>query len=359
MAYTFSGGTGFKRLPAFLREMPLTDMSDCGEYVYFLKQNGQELKPLIAEGDKVCMGDKIADEESYGVLPVRSSVSGTVEKIESRISPSGHMERAIVIKSDGLFTPSGSTAAPSGSLTPLEKLWVMREAGVVESDGFPSHVIIGNKKAMDYLILNGAECAPYSCSDLRRITESTDEVMDGFFTALDIVNARYGIIVLNTHMGKAKQRIKLHIRYNSRIKIITVKNKFPQNDEKILTQTVTGRTVPPMRGCSDAGVTVLSVEAAYNISRALRFGEPVLTKPVTVCGASVMRPSNLNARTGAPISALFNDCGGFNTDAPKIIYGGSLYGYVRDRLDIPVTASLSAIAAVPDIPKKVSEMYLQ
>ncbi len=359
MAYTFSGGISYRHLPAYLRRLPLRDMSDCGEYVYFTKQNGSELNLLVSEGDKVRVGDKLADEENYGMLPVRSSVSGTVARIENRVHTSGHIEQAVVIASDGLFSLSENITVPSGNLTPLEKLWLIREAGAAEDDGFPTHVLIGNRRAMDYLILNGAECAPYSCSNFRRITENTDEVMDGFMNALDIINARYGIIALDSSMRDARMRIKKHIRYSSKLKIITVKNKFPQNNEKILTKTITGRTVPPMRSCADMGVTVLSVEAAYNISVALNTGMPVLTKPVTVCGKSTVNPANINARIGTPISELFNSCGGFNTEAPKIIYGTQFYGTVWDRLDLPVTSATAGIAAVPVIPKNVSEMYLQ
>ena len=359
MAYTFSGGKRLNKHMRSIRKLPLRNMRDCGEYVFFLNQNGSELNLLVSEGDKIKAGDKLADEENYGFVPLISSVSGTVERIENRINPNGHIEKAVIVKSDGEFRMGEKITAPSGNLTPLEKLWLIREAGIVEGDGFPTHVIIGNKKAMDYLILNGAECSPYTCSDYRRVTENTDEVIDGFMTALDIVNARYGIIVLDTSMKKAKRRIMQLIRYNKKIKIITVKNKFPQNDEKILTETITGRSIPKFRGCADVGVTIIGIESAYNISVALHSGTPVLTKPVTVCGKSVAASANINARIGAPVSALFNECGGITENAPKIIYGNQFYGTAWDRPDIPVTATTACAAAVSSIPNNVSELYLQ
>ncbi len=359
MAYTFRGGKSFKRYSADMKKSPIRDMSDCGEYIFFITGSGADLNPLVAAGENVKVSDKLADADNYECVPVISSVSGTVENIEERMHPNGRRETAVIIKSDGLFTLSERISAPAAELTPLEKLWLIREAGVTESDGTPSHTILGSKKAADYLILNGAECAPYSRSDYRRITENTDEVMDGFMAAFDIAHPRRGIIVLNTEMRAARQRIRQIIRYNDKLDIITVKNKYPQNSAENLAKTAAGRVVRDIKSCADAGVMILGAESLYNIAAALKTGMPVITKPVTVCGNLVASPANIRARIGAPVSSLFSECGGLKSETAKIIYGNQLYGTAWDRTDIPITASTACIAGVSSVPKAVSKKYLQ
>ena len=47
--------------------------------------------------------------------------------------------------------------------------------------GFPTNVKLSpkNPEAIDYIIVNGAECEPYLTSDYRRLLEESDKVVLG------------------------------------------------------------------------------------------------------------------------------------------------------------------------------------
>ena len=67
---------------------------------------GAPCSPLVAVGDTVCMGQKIADSQAPVSAPIHSSVSGVVKAIEPRLHPNGSQVMTVVIENDGLDTPA-------------------------------------------------------------------------------------------------------------------------------------------------------------------------------------------------------------------------------------------------------------
>ena len=74
---------------------------------------GAPAAPIVAEGDTVYVGQKIAEAGGYVGAPIHSSVSGTVKKIESLMRPDGRVVNAIRIASDGNMTPDPNLAVPT------------------------------------------------------------------------------------------------------------------------------------------------------------------------------------------------------------------------------------------------------
>lgn len=65
---------------------------------------GAPATPIVAVGDSVKKGQKIAEAGGFVSSPIYSSVSGTVKKIEPRRVAVGDMVNSIVIESDDQFT---------------------------------------------------------------------------------------------------------------------------------------------------------------------------------------------------------------------------------------------------------------
>lgn len=75
-----------------------------GEMVYPLSQHiGAMAVPVVAKGDRVLTGQKIAEAGGFVSAPIYSSVSGTVKTIEPRRVVTGDMVNSIIIDNDGLF----------------------------------------------------------------------------------------------------------------------------------------------------------------------------------------------------------------------------------------------------------------
>ena len=104
---------------------------------------GAPASPVVAVGDTVLKGQKIAEAGGFVSAPIYASASGTVKAIEPRRVVVGDMVNSIIIENDGAFeevtyTPCEDTTA----LTNEEIINKVKEAGVVGMGGagFPTHV---------------------------------------------------------------------------------------------------------------------------------------------------------------------------------------------------------------------------
>jgi Na+-translocating ferredoxin:NAD+ oxidoreductase subunit C len=83
---------------------------------------GAPCEPLVAVGDRVLMGQKIADCDARVTAPVHSSVSGKVTAIEMRPHPNRRDTLAVVIENDGLDEKfPGLTPCPDVELMSREE----------------------------------------------------------------------------------------------------------------------------------------------------------------------------------------------------------------------------------------------
>ena len=102
--FTFKGGVhpyGGKKMS---REKEITAYLPKGELVYPLSQHiGAPATPLVKKGDRVIVGQKIAEAAGFVSANIHASVSGTVKAIEKRLTPGGNSVDSIIIENDGLY----------------------------------------------------------------------------------------------------------------------------------------------------------------------------------------------------------------------------------------------------------------
>ena len=146
--------------------------------VYPLSQHiGAPAKPLVAKGDHVLKGQIIAEAGGFISANVLSSVSGTVKGIESKLVANGAMVQSILVENDGEeeAIEGFGTDRDATKLSKEEIRQIVKDAGIVGlgGAGFPTHVKLTPKdeNAIDYVIVNGAECEPYLTSDYRTMME--------------------------------------------------------------------------------------------------------------------------------------------------------------------------------------------
>ena len=67
--------------------------------VYPMSQHiGAPCEPVVAKGDRVLVGQKIAEAGGFVSAPIHASVSGTVKDIKPMATPSGAMVKSIIIE---------------------------------------------------------------------------------------------------------------------------------------------------------------------------------------------------------------------------------------------------------------------
>lgn len=353
MAATFKGGYHVPDNKEMTKDIAVKAIPDCDMHIFPIRQHiGAPLKVLVNIGDRVLVGDKIADSEEFIAAPIHSSVSGTVTDIKPYFHDSGTFVEAIFVENDKMYEVSKEVYPKDYTkMSKNELLKVIREAGIVGMGGagFPTHVKLSPRNKVDYIIVNGAECEPYITSDHRYMLENTEDIILGLKIAMKILDLKVGHVGIELNKRNAIE--KLTAAADEAVKIVPLKVKYPQGAEKQLIKAVTGRNVKMGKLPADAGAVVINIATAVAISNAFKKGLPVIEKNVTVTGDAIANPSNFRVRTGVPVSFVIEHAGGFLAEPEKIISGGPMMGISQYNVECPVTKTTSSILALKKAPK--------
>lgn len=354
--FTFDGGIHPKDMKQGTESKAIENIKAPKTLVFPLQQHiGAMAKPCVSVGDRVLVGQKIAEAEGFVSANIHSSVSGTVVAIEERLHPSGSKVMAIVVENDGLDEPCTVMKKYSfDSVSANEIVEAVREAGIVGMGGaaFPTHIKLSPPadKKIEYVIINGAECEPYLTSDHRAMLENADEIIDGLKLTMKVFGLNEGYIAIENNKPDAikimGERAKLE--KDCKIKVVAVKTKYPQGSEKHLIKAVTGRSVPSGKLPMDVGVVVNNIDSCAAIARAVLNGQPLISRIVTVSGDAIKNRKNLRAPIGTSFENLIQECGGFTKSVAKLIMGGPMMGMPLTSADIPVIKGSSALLAFSD-----------
>lgn len=352
MALTFKGGLHTYDGKELSKDKPITVLEPRGELVYPMAQHiGAPAKPLVAKGDRVLAGQKIAEAGGFISACVISSVSGTVKSVEPRMTVTGAMSPSIIVENDKEY----SAVEGFGEKRDYKKLSrqeireIVKEAGIVGMGGagFPTHVKITPKDddAIDYVIVNASECEPYLTSDYRIMLEMPELLVEGLRIEKSLFPNAKGIIAIEDNKPEAIEKITALVEGDPDIEVKRLKTKYPQGAERQIIFATTGRKINSSMLPADAGCIVNNVDTVVAIYRAVAESTPLHRRIITVTGDAVADPRNFWVRTGTNYSELVDAAGGFKTRPEKMISGGPMMGLALFTLDIPVTKTSSALLA--------------
>lgn len=348
---TFKGGAHPYDGKKMSRECPIEILNPGDTLIYPLSQHiGAMAKPLVKAGDRVLVGQKIAEKGGFISANIHSSVSGTVKAIEKRLVATGGMVDSIIVENDGMY----EEAAPifSGNPDELSKdeiIKIIEEAGIVGMGGagFPTNVKLSPKNAdiIDSIIVNGAECEPYLTSDYRRMVEQTDKLVKGLKIVLKIFPDAKGYFGIEDNKPEAIEALLKATENEDRIEVVPLKTKYPQGGERSIIYAVTGRKINSKMLPADVGCIVHNVDTIYAIYNAVYNGKPLIERIVTITGDAVSTPKNFQVRIGTSFRELIDAAGGFTTEPEKIISGGPMMGFSFFNIDVPVVKGSSSLLA--------------
>ena len=344
----FSGGVHPADGKEFAKNSPITEYLPKGDVVLPLGQHiGAPAQPIVSKGDQVLVGQKVAEAGGFVSANIFSSVSGTVKAIEPRMTPAGAKVNSIVIENDGEFKEAAFEAKPYDQMSKDDVLAAIKEAGIVGlgGAGFPTHVKLAPKDpdAIEYIIVNGAECEPYITGDYRILMETPELLIEGLNIVLDMFPKAKGIIGIEDNKKDAIAKVEALVKGDARISVATLKTKYPQGAERSLIYATTGRSINSSMLPADAGCIVDNVATIVAIKEAVKDGKPLYERVVTVTGDAIKNPSNFKVRTGTNVQELIEAAGGFKTQPEKIISGGPMMGFGIFDLNVPTTKTSSAL----------------
>lgn len=346
---TFKGGVHPYEGKELAKDAPIKEVLPKGELVFPMSQHiGAPATPVVAVGDAVLKGQKIAEAGGFVSSPIYSSVSGKVTKIEPRRVAVGDLVNSIVIESDDQFQEVEYAAVDDvTSLSKEEIIGKVKEAGVVGMGGagFPTHVKLSPKEPdkIEYIIANCAECEPYLTADYRRMIENPDELVAGMKIILQLFENAKGVFGVENNKPDCIEKLRELTKDEPRMEVCELMTKYPQGGERQLIYAVTGRAINSKMLPADAGCIVDNVETIIAVYQAVKNGIPVMKRVSTVTGDAIKNPSNFLYSMGTPYQQLVDAAGGFTTEPEKIISGGPMMGFSMFSLDIPTTKTSSSI----------------
>ncbi len=313
---------------------------------------GAPCSPIVKEGDKVKVGQKIADSTDFVSAPIHSPVSGIVIGIVKAPHPTLKECEAILIESDKLMEKDDSTKKRENieTLSKEELRRIIREAGIVGLGGaaFPTHVKLTppKEKKIDTVILNGAECEPYLTCDHRVMLEHPEKIIKGLQIITKILEPEYCYIGIEDNKENAIAILESKLQdmgLTDKIKVVRLKTRYPQGAEKNLIYSITKRVVPSNGGLPmDVGVVVQNVQTAKAIYDAVYEGKPLIERVITVTGA-VKEQKNLLVKIGTPTKDIIEYCKGYTNAIGKIIFGGPMMGIAQKTNNVPIIKGSSGI----------------
>jgi Na+-translocating ferredoxin:NAD+ oxidoreductase subunit C len=317
-------------------------------------------QPVVQVGERVLAGQLIGAADGTFSANTHASTSGTVIAIEERAipHPSGMHSESVVIEPDGLDEWISLTSCENyQSLDRLTLLDKIRAAGVagLGGAGFPTAVKLAPKstQVIDTLILNGAECEPYITADDTLMQVRADELVAGTLLLSHILHHPKNLLIgIEDNKPKAIAAVKTAVAgakaiypEAANIQVVVFPTKYPSGGAKQLTQILTGREIPSGHHSADVGVICVNVGTAVAAWRAVRYGEPLVSRITTIVGDALNSQRNVDVLLGTPINFLLQQHGFDSARASRVIMGGPMMGFTLLDLAAPIIKTTNCILA--------------
>jgi electron transport complex protein RnfC len=356
---TFKGGihlAGFKELTSGKETIPAT----IPERVYIpLSQHiGAPCAPLVVVGAEVKKGERIGEGKGFVSSPIHASVCGKVVAVETREHPGGSFVPCVVIENNGR-EEWAETVRPAGDSEQLRR--IIFDAGIVGLGGatFPAHVKYApvEGKKVETVILNGVECEPYITADHRLMLERADRIVAGLGYIMRSVGCEKGLIAIEDNKMDAVSVMEKAAAAGKNIRVVVLREKYPQGSEKQLIYSCTGKEVPVGALPLDVGVVVNNVGTAAAIADAVEKGIPLIERYLTVSGPGIREPANYLVRIGTLFSELIAQSGGYDGEPEMIVAGGPMMGKTVFSAEVPVVKGSSGIVVFRKVEKTAQKEF--
>ena len=332
-----------------IRRLPFPD-----EMIIPLSQHiGAPAKPIVRAGQEVVRGEPIAEPGGFVSVPMHAPATGVVSRVDLALDARGQMTPSIYIR---LYSGSSQAVlygAPCDidSLSPQELVKAVQSPGVVGLGGaaFPTHVklAVPEGKSVDTVIVNGCECEPYLTTDHRVMIEHTGHIFDGIRVVLRATGAREAVIGIENNKPDAIERLSSSIPPGLPVRVASLRTKYPQGAEKMLSKALLNREVPSGGLPSDVGVACFNVATLAQIGELLPKGQGLIERVVTITGPGVKRPGNYMMPLGTSLRFVLGQVG-FSGAASQVILGGPMMGASVASLDVPVTKGVTGILVLTE-----------
>lgn len=225
----------------------------------------------------------------------------------------------------------------------LKKL--MKESGIVGAGGagFPSYAKLAD--GADTLVVNGAECEPLLYTDYVLMGREMPLILAGIREVMAYCHIPRALLCIKKHTAE-RLSFQDGATLDKGIFVKILPDVYPIGDEISLIYQATGRIVRPGNLPITSAVIVDNVETMYNLGRAVRYGERVWEKWITV-GGDVERHAVIRVPVGTRVGDVLSALGITVPSTHSVIDGGPSMGRLINPNTAVVTKTTKAINILP------------
>lgn len=307
---------------------------------------------LVQAGQYVRKGEVLARGTPGMGVSAHASTSGIIIAIADHQVPNASTlpEPCALLQPDGKDEWLKLPALEWSSSDAATLIARIRECGIsgLGGAGFPTHTKLGGALGKIHtLVINAAECEPFITADDALIQERADEIVLGIRIMLHIVQPQRCLIGIEDNKPKAIAALQtaLDTVKDPRITQVVIPTQYPSGAEKQLIYILTGTEIPSGKIALHSGILCQNIGTARAITRAVVHGEALVERVVTLTGAALQQPCNLDVLVGTPIRDLLQQCGLQPEKLSRLINGGPLMGLHLPHADLPVLKITNCVIA--------------
>ena len=365
-------------------------------------RTGTLLNPLVASGETVSMGQKLAVaipavdgvvDPAGGPAPastLHSPVNGVVAGLaEHEALVSGRIEtvtclsirptlapeqsladlvKAVHIATDAdrlqlvekiaAVLPSrlAQLATPAGRATAFDT--IASESGLtgLGGGGFPLHAKL--RTDLQRLVINAAECEPYAGADNALMQSAAPDVIAGCWLACQLLELEELSFAIKETLDDARSQLeyaesKLRSLINAGagspnlppLHKVAVSARYPAGAEQQVVKQAFGIEIPADQRASQAGVVCINVSTIAALGRFLLYGHALTYRIITVAGSALGQPGDYLTPIGLPAAVLLQAAGLNEDKLLALVHGGGMMGTALPHADIPLGKSSYCLIA--------------
>lgn len=350
MLHRIYGSIHFHNQKNATKDKPITPLTYAPDYVVLpmTMHPGTLCRPIVKPGDKVLLGQTVAEPVDDCGVPIHSPISGTVSCVQPRPCFDGTLALSVVIDNNFQNTPVPSPECKTDpdQLTGPEIADLVGQAGIVDLG--PAGFSVGARLKdsigkVDTLIIDATEGEAYITAEHRLILERSEQILRGVELLMQALSLSTARIAITSNQTDAIGCLRTRITANSGIRVVPLKSRYPFGAEKQLIQKLTGRKVPPGKLPHDVRCAVFNVSTAAAVHDAICLGRPMIQRVITVSGSAVKDPANLLVPVGTPLECLLESCGGLIAMPHRVLLGGPMTGIAQGDLSACTTKNTNAL----------------
>ena len=318
-------------------------------------------RSVVCNGQRVEIGQKIAEADGEGSVAVHASLAGRVSAIG--LFPHAEFGRvpAVEIEAEGDSLPGFAAVQTrvrwedldSGALADIS-----HNSGFIKM-GTPVRPLADKVRddaagKIQTVLINACESEPYITSGHSLILTHPMEILKGTEILRRGTGARKAVIVCLNHQLDAAEilRSKIFFLKWKHLEIKVLPSLYPQGHPALLLSRYSKPGLPEIIAGFQCESSVYHLATCYAVYEAVVHQKPFYERAVTVGGECVFEPRNIWARIGTSAEDLIKSCKGLLREPEKVLFGGPMTGIEIGDRSMPLTPGTQGLLALP---KEVTE----